>query len=256
MQWDRDFWKNGAQFGAVLETDQPMDKPAIQRLVGLFDRRHKGAGKRHSTAVLSHGLKVKVMDQVKDMDWGNQRKMSREECFACFNVVPAVVGVVEEARFKNVAEQLQLYWSNGMTPKLTKERGTLDRDMAPEILKIIGAADGEIITAHDLSGVKALQPDLDKATDRSVKLFTNGLYKRNEARALVQADPVPDDEDGYFLDVASPFGALDGAPQGSTLTLADGSQRDLTNRALPEPAGEGEKAASLLPFKTAQAKRM
>jgi len=252
-QWDRDFWKNGARFDTLLTTDQPMSGEALNRMVGLFERRHRGAGKGSRTAALSHGLKAQVMDSVKDMDWEKQRKMSREEAFACFNVVPAVVSVVDEARFKNVGEQLELYWANGMVPKLTKERGTLDRDLSPLISRMIGG--GEVVAAHDLSKIKALQPDLDKATDRSVKLFVNGLVKRNEGRALVQLDAVPDDEDGWYLDVASPMGALGYQPVQASLELEDGSVRDLTHRALPSPAAEGVKAASILPFASAQAKR-
>lgn len=193
------FWRNGAVPGMLLMTDKFMSGDAINRMIAQFEARHKGKAKRFKTAVLHSGLKAEVAGwSPKDLDVSTMVAASREDVYLAFGIVPAVLGQIDEARFKNIDEQLRLFETFTMDPKRVRERGALDLFVVDEIAALVGVERARF--AHDTSGVQALQPDKGKRSARVVSEFRAGIIKRSVAQSALEHE-VDEEADGYVFEL-------------------------------------------------------
>lgn len=126
ITWNKMFFANGAHLDGVLETDQTLSDPDYNRTVEGWKKLYVGAKNVGKTAVLDTGLKYKkIVDSMKDMDFVNLRKQTRDEILAAFNVPPSIVGLLEFANYSNMKEQQKAFWVNTVIPKLTNIAETL-----------------------------------------------------------------------------------------------------------------------------------
>lgn len=131
--WNKKFFKDGAEPGAVLETDQVLTDTTWNRVRALWNKRHRGVDKAHEVAILEGGLKFRqVTSKHADMQYGEQKKLSRDVVLAIMRVPPVIVGLVDGITYANSKDQKKVFWQHNIIPKLQRIQDAINAFLMPE----------------------------------------------------------------------------------------------------------------------------
>lgn len=134
--WNKKFFRDGAEPGGVLETDQSLTDQAWNRLRNLWAKRHKGVDNAHNVAVLEEGLKYKVIGSShSDMQFAELKKMSRDTVLAVMRVPPVMVGISEGVSYASSRDQKKVFWQDNVIPKLMRIEMAINAFLIPEGLE-------------------------------------------------------------------------------------------------------------------------
>jgi len=145
-------FENGAKLDAVLETDQELGDDLWRRLDSQFNSKYGTFTRAHQTAVLTKGLKYKaIMSTLKDLEYINGLKLTREEICAAFGVPPMLVGILDNASYSNFEEATKVFYNFNIVPKTHR--------MEEVITKVVQLFDKNLFFEFDLSDITALRDD-------------------------------------------------------------------------------------------------
>jgi HK97 family phage portal protein len=161
-------FRNGAKMDGILETDSPItDKSTIDRLRNQFAEMWGGKN-RHSTAILPAGLKYKnIVASMKDLEYIEGIKLSREEVCAVFGVPPVLVGILDKATYSNYEQALRIFWVHTLIPKVKRHNDA--------ITNIVHRFDKNLYFEFDTSSVDALKDDENRKSEIALRYFSMGI---------------------------------------------------------------------------------
>lgn len=201
-QYNKAFFKNGAEPGGFLTSDKEIDEDDRNRLVKMWRKLHQGVRKAHQVAILDSGLKFTPSSAShKDMAYGELKRMSREDVLTVFNLPPIMVGVFDEANYSNAREQRKIFWQDCIIPRLRKIESRINEFLARD-----WDNSGKLLVRHDLSGVEDLAADADLRSRADALNVTTGILTVNEIRKQKNLDPVPWGDTWYAPFGLSPVG--------------------------------------------------
>ncbi len=186
LDFNARFFKAGARIMGVLETDRHLSDKAMKRLSSKWIGKYGGVQKAFKTPVLEEGLKYHAISSSHtDMEFIEQRKMTREEILAAYGVPPAIVGLFEYANYANSREQKKLFWEDTMLPKLIKMQEYVSVFLLPRYgTRLVGE--------FDLTTVSALQDSEEVKAKTATTLVDSGIMTADEARDIYyHLDKVP-----------------------------------------------------------------
>lgn len=97
MIYNKAFFKNGAESGVVLETEQTLGKDHKKTMMDAWEARHSGSRHAHKTALLDGGVKAKVLrESHRDMEFRLLRESSRDEILGVHQTPKAIAGIIED----------------------------------------------------------------------------------------------------------------------------------------------------------------
>ena len=175
-EYNQNFYANSAQPAGALVSDKGIQEKNKKRIRAAWKQMHQGTRNAHKIAILEGGLDWKALGITqKDMDFIQQKKMTREDIMGVFGVPPAMVGVFEYANYANSKEQREIFWRNTEVPKLNQIAATVNEFL-------VKPWDEGLEAIFDYSTVDALQTDINvKATTDEI-LTRSGIKTINEAR--------------------------------------------------------------------------
>ncbi len=101
-QWNRNFFYNSALPSATLETEGTLTAEQYNRIKAEWESRYKGVENAHKLAVLQGGLHFNPISiSQKDMEFLEQRRLSRDEILSIFRVPRSVLGITEDVNRAN-----------------------------------------------------------------------------------------------------------------------------------------------------------
>lgn len=178
-KWNRNFFYNNAMPSTILTTEQNVKEKDIRRIQAEWDNKFGGVNKAHKMAILTGGLKLDdvLKQSIKDMDFLNSRKFSRDEIFTIFQVPKTIVSITEDVNRANAREGKAVWIENVIKPKMSKLVAFLNEFLVPEW--------GE----EYYLGYKDPSPE---SVDMNIKLIEVGkdILTINEKRELIDYDPV------------------------------------------------------------------
>lgn len=133
--WNYSFFKNSARPDGLLikETGGQMSAEEYTTLKRQFNQEHGGSSKAHKVGFLSGAFKwQEVSKSVKDMDFVEQRRFSRDEILALFQVPKAVIGIVEDVSRSNAEATDYIFASRCIKPLMQTIVDTLNEYLADE----------------------------------------------------------------------------------------------------------------------------
>lgn len=187
VMYNKKFFKQGATPSGVFIADGAMDESGFRRLQKELELAYSGIDRAHRPMLLESGLKWQSISlPQKDMEFINQRKMSREEILSVFKVPPAEVGIFEYANYANAQMQDKIFWTKCIIPRLRKIEEYLNTFLVPRFGQ-------NIFATFDLSKVEALQENEDLKSIIAQRLVNSGIWSVNEARKrLWNMEPLPE----------------------------------------------------------------
>ncbi|OHB93576.1 MAG: phage portal protein [Planctomycetes bacterium RIFCSPHIGHO2_12_FULL_52_36] len=174
--YNQRFFRQGARPSGVLSTQEELDDSSFRRLKAEFEQAYTGAERSHRVILLEKGLQWQSVSlPQKDMEFIEQRKLSRGEVLAVYKVPPIEVGILEYANYANSETQDKIFWTKGVIPRLKKIEEVLNTSLLPRF--------GQgIFGEFDLSRVEALRENEDLKSQVAERLVRSGLWSVNEAR--------------------------------------------------------------------------
>jgi len=138
---------------------------------------------------------------------GSLASVPSARILAALGLSAMALGLPDKNRtYANYGESLDAAWEMCVLPLKRSVAEALGGFLAREA-RITGAR-----LAVDVSGVRALQEDANRAAQRASRLFQSGVVDRATAKRAVGIEPEPGDEGLYFTDLgASPTGGGQGA---------------------------------------------
>lgn len=105
MTWQGESLRNGVTPRGAFVTDQKIDQASIPALRAELEKLYAGADNAGRFGIFDKGLKWEQMGHsAVDAELISQRKLSREEVCAAYDVPPPLVGILDNASLNNVIE--------------------------------------------------------------------------------------------------------------------------------------------------------
>jgi HK97 family phage portal protein len=207
-QYNKNFFKNGAEPGGFLTSDQSIDEDSKKRIATVWKKIHQGVRKAHSVAILDGGLKFQSSaSKNNEMQFVELKKMTREDVLSVYQIPPIMLGI--EATYANAKEQRQIFWKDCIIPRLRKVESVLNE-------RLVKPLDKTIVLRFDLSGIDELAEDADSRSRADSLNVAAGIVTINEVRKLKNLPEVPWGDVWYAPFGLTPVSSADSIPPAGT----------------------------------------
>lgn len=204
IAWNKDSFDNmGMPPGAIML--QNVSKGVIEATKERWKTDYAGPNKARIPLIfdsekmqyLNFGL-----NQI-DMDFLQQRKLTRTEINAAFGVPGQVVGDPEGQTYANYEAALKSFWADTIIPRYLKK-------IQQELNKtIVQKWDPLLVVKYDTSNVEVLQEDDEIKVNKYTNLFNSNIIKLNEAREPLGFEADKENGDKYSFELLPGFDVND-----------------------------------------------
>jgi len=175
-QWNRNFFRNSAEPGGIIEVDKRLTDTEYDEMVERWGEQHQGVSRAHRVAILEQGKWVERKYTQKDMQFAELRGLTREIIREAYGIHSHMLGLSEDVNKAN-AEMAEISFARWLVfPRVQRIRGALNARLLP----LYGAADLEFEPSD------TVPPDRE-SDDRE------RTSKAEAAQLLVTAGYDPDD---------------------------------------------------------------
>lgn len=158
-------------------------------------------GAQHDVGVLDSTQEVqKVGSNLDELDSETLRDVMESRICMVFGVPPLIIYAnsgLKRATYSNLKEAWSSFWDYTMSPALKEWREFWTLALLPEFEDELAITSGKVRLWWDMSGVSALQDDVDALETRATTSYVKGVRRLNEARAMLGLPPDPDGEKFY-----------------------------------------------------------
>lgn len=108
--YQRNFYKNDAAIGMLLESDSILPDDKYERYVNQFKQTYEGAVNSGKTLLLEGGIKAKPYQAFpKDVEILPSRKLIRDEIMTLFRVPKVILGITDDVNRANSRESIKIF---------------------------------------------------------------------------------------------------------------------------------------------------
>lgn len=119
QDFNSSFFANGATPSGALKADGALSELQFQRLKEQFNTEYAGKGNAHKTLILENGLSYQQMQfNQKDMDFVNQRNMTRDEILSIFKVPKTIVAITDDVNRANAETSDFVFMARVVKPRI------------------------------------------------------------------------------------------------------------------------------------------
>lgn len=183
-EWNRNFFRNSAEPGGVIEVEKALTDPEFEKMVMRWNDSHKGVGRAHRVAVLEHGKWIDRKYTMRDMEFSTLRGVSREILREAFRLHPHMLGLAEDVNRANALAADFTFGNRLVKPRLGRWKGALNNDF---IRMFSGGNLGDLEFVFDSPVPQDREADAVELTARSgaAKTLVDAGYDKAEVLAAV-----------------------------------------------------------------------
>jgi len=182
------FFQKHAVPTGILTTEQSVDESVIAETKKQWIKAYAGTANAHQIAVIGDGTTyTQISPPLKDLMVDALHTIPRDTTLSALGVPPVIAGV-EVANYATAREQRRSFWQDTIIPWQRVICAALTIQLARKY------GDNYRIQT-DNSQIEALQPDRNKQAQRAYRLYQGQLATRNEAREMVNLEPVDDGDE-------------------------------------------------------------
>lgn len=131
QEWNRNFFKNSAVPGGIIEVEKRLSDDEFTELAMRWNEQHRGVGNAHKVAIIEHGKWRDRAFSIRDMQFTELHTLDRDSILEAFGFPKAVLGIVEDVNRAN-AETSEYIFAKWLTvPRLERFKGALNNDLLP-----------------------------------------------------------------------------------------------------------------------------
>ncbi|MEU4804322.1 phage portal protein [Actinosynnema sp. NPDC023587] len=177
-EWNRNFFRNSAEPGGILEVDKRLSDEEFDEMTTRWNEQHRGVANAHRVAVIEQGKWINRTFTMRDMQFAELRGVARDTIMEAFGFPKPLLGIVEDVNRANADAGEYVFAKWLVVPRLERIKGALNNDLLP----LYGD------TARDLEfDYDSPVPDDDDAENAARESKTNAF------KILVDAGVEPDD---------------------------------------------------------------
>ena len=135
VEYNKNFFKQGARPGVILSTDQVLSKAVFRRVLAQFKEMYAGYTKAHLPALLESGVHAEEFDSGsrRDMEFMEQRRFSREQILMTLGVRPSLLGLISDVNDKELKAHRLAFWEDTMMYKLAVVAEAIEKRVFPRL---------------------------------------------------------------------------------------------------------------------------
>jgi len=177
---------NAARPASFIQSQRNLTRQQRRELREEIEQSYGGPENAFKVALLDNGLDWKPLAfSASEAQLVDNRKISRDEVCAAFDIPPPMIGILEHATYSNITQQHWMLYMDTLAPVLKNMEETLMAQLVdPE-----PAWDG-IFVEFDLDGV--LRGNIEQRSQAYQRMLTAGVYTPNELRKLENEEPIND----------------------------------------------------------------
>jgi len=184
--YNRYFFRNGAEPGFIMLTDQDMTETEVNNFYTRWASRFAGPNRSHRPAIASFIKDVKQLQSShRDSEFLGGLRWSLEEVARVYQVPLPLLGDYSQSALSNMQVAERMFWTNCMIP----EMALLEDALAHQLFPTLGYTGYTARFTNE--EIEALRIDEDSRTRRQVNLVNAGILTINEVRASRNLPPVP-----------------------------------------------------------------
>lgn len=192
-QWTRNFFRNSAEPGGIIQFEESLSDPEFERLRLRWQGQHQGVGAAHRVALLERGTWVERKYTQRDMQFEQLRRLNRDLILGAFGMPLPMLGIVESVNRAN-AEAAEVMFSRWVVrPRLERIKAALNTRLAPMF--------GEGL---EFDYIDPTPENREQDLNEAERGYKAGLLTRNEGRVLLDQDPVDDGTGDEFFVAPGP----------------------------------------------------
>lgn len=177
VQLSDNFMTNSASIGGHLTTEQKLSEKQRNLLVRSWQEGYGGSDKAGLTPVLHSGLVYEQNSKsLKDLQFTDQRNMSRDEILAVYKCSKFILGLSDDVNRATAEAEEEVYWKRTILPLTERIWEPINSQW------IKWFRNGKFKAMFDLSNVAALQENLSSKIDDANKLIDKGVTPENAYR--------------------------------------------------------------------------
>ena len=167
--YNRAFFKNGAEAGVVLETEQKLNKDQRNAIIESWNQRHQGSRHAHKPVMLDGGLKARLMrGSHRDMEYHLLKGLTRDETLATHQTPKAIVGVIEDVNRASFLGSKKTFFELALIPIMEYISQCI-------YAQLIRPFDPTLFGFFDLALVEGLRGDIKEKSDVAIKYHNLGV---------------------------------------------------------------------------------
>jgi HK97 family phage portal protein len=130
-EWNRNFFLNSAQPGGIIEVEKRLSDDEFDEMSRRWSEQHRGVRKAHRVAVLEQGKWVSTQFSMRDMQFTELRKVTRDTILEAFGMNKFMIGVVEDVNRANAEAGETVFARWMLIPRLERIKQALNNDLLP-----------------------------------------------------------------------------------------------------------------------------
>jgi len=182
--YNKSFFENEARPDVILTHDAditkgvaPLQPETLREIAVKWHRAFGGPKKTRLPVVLNSGMKIDTLSETpKDMDFREMEKSLRERILSAYGVPPALAGIYESINYASAKEQIKVFYSVIIPPKLSTIAKAITRS-------IVRPYNAKYWVEFDDSVIKALEESPKEHEERLSRALERGGITIGEYRA-------------------------------------------------------------------------
>ena len=202
QSYGSEFFANGGNLAATLETDQKVSDDAYERLKKSWYENNAAKGKRAGTKILEMGLKYKPVTIPPDQaQFILTRKITVTDIARYFGLPPHLIADLERSTNNNIEHQGIEFVQHCIRPWVKRWEQELDRKLFRDDEK------GQFFIKFNLNSL--LRGDVKSRGEYYSKLFSIGALSQNDIRRLENQNAIADGDRYYVQNTMIPVDMVD-----------------------------------------------
>jgi len=132
VQWNRNFFSNGAEPGGIIEVPDRLDDTAFNELRARWQDQHRGISNAHRVAILEQGKWVDRKFSHSDMQFAELRHVSTDAIREAFRIHGHMLGDADDVNLANATAAEITYARRQDVPRLNRWREMFNFQYLPK----------------------------------------------------------------------------------------------------------------------------
>ncbi len=185
-QYAASFYRNNAQPGIILHTDQALPREVREQLRDQWESAHRGPAKAGKTAILSNGLKADTVSATnQESQLAELWMQSLLAICRIWRMPPHMIQELGRATWGNLQSEMVSFEKFTIGPWLRRIEGAIERDVLPE--------DSDLYAEFLVEGL--LRGDITTRYQAYEVAIRNGWLTPEEVRMKENLGPMPEGDD-------------------------------------------------------------
>lgn len=130
-EWNRNFFKNSAEPGGVIQVEKRLSDDEFDEMTMRWSEQHKGVANAHRVAIIEQGQWVDRKFSMRDMQFTELRRVSRDVILEGFGFPKAMLGATDGINFANAKAAEYMYGKWLIKTRLDRIKGAIDNELLP-----------------------------------------------------------------------------------------------------------------------------